>query len=73
MNSEINRLVNNILQQVGPAVLGAALNSDSSLPRRPLLPEDVADQDETLSDTDNNSKLPSELVVFESDKEFSDN
>lgn len=73
MNSEINRLVNNILQQVGPAVLGAALNSDSSLPRRPLLPEDVADQDETLSDTDNNSKLPSELVVFEPDKEFSDN
>lgn len=72
-NSEINRLVNNVLQQLGPAVLGAALNMDSSLPRRPLRPEDIADDDERLFDNSRVSELPKNIVLFEPDEDFSKN
>uniref|UniRef100_A0A1A9UEE8 Uncharacterized protein n=1 Tax=Glossina austeni TaxID=7395 RepID=A0A1A9UEE8_GLOAU len=64
---QINRIVNNVLQQVGPAVLGTALNNNSGFPRQRLRAENL---DDSQYHVNTNMTLPAELIVFEPDKEF---
>lgn len=69
---QINRLVNNILQRVGPVVLGTVLNPelDRSSPRKPINDDD---NDIALPADKDYESLPEDIVNFEPDKDFDSN
>ncbi|XP_032593798.1 uncharacterized protein LOC6565182 isoform X4 [Drosophila grimshawi] len=74
INMQINRLVNNILQRVGPVVLGTILNPgfERSAPRKPSIA--AADDDDDVAqplDKDYES-LPDELTKYQPDKDFAE-
>ncbi|XP_016988581.1 uncharacterized protein LOC108051116 isoform X6 [Drosophila rhopaloa] len=81
INVQINRLVNNVLQRVGPVVLGTILNPafDTGLhPRQPAKEDDDDDDDKNDADgsvdKDEGSKdydqLPEDLTQFQPDSQF---
>ncbi|KAI8033729.1 uncharacterized protein LOC128265267 isoform X6 [Drosophila gunungcola] len=70
INVQINRLVNNVLQRVGPVVLGTVLNPafDRGLHSRQPAKDDVDDdEDKGSKDYD---QLPEDLTQFQPDSEF---
>ncbi|XP_017852715.1 uncharacterized protein LOC108606786 isoform X6 [Drosophila busckii] len=74
INMQINRLVNNVLQRVGPVILGTVLNPalERSAGRKPSATnaDDIdADDDVQLPDKDYET-LPEELTTFKPDKQF---
>ncbi|XP_032581107.1 uncharacterized protein LOC6620642 isoform X6 [Drosophila sechellia] len=77
INVQINRLVNNVLQRVGPVVLGTILNPAFDLSLHPRQPakEDDDGKDNNGDDTKEGSKdyddqLPDDLTEFQPDGEF---
>ncbi|XP_034477618.1 uncharacterized protein LOC117784083 isoform X5 [Drosophila innubila] len=68
INMQINRLVNNILQRVGPVILGTVLNPELSSPRKPIV--DADDNDIALPLDKDYESLPEELTNFNPDKDF---
>lgn len=67
INEEIDRYVNRLLMQVGPSILGTALNPNLNAARRPASNQDDAIDDEVITV---NATTPSNLTVFEPDEEF---
>ncbi|XP_034113528.1 uncharacterized protein LOC133847748 isoform X6 [Drosophila sulfurigaster albostrigata] len=72
INEQINRLANNILQRVGPVVLGTVLNPqlERTSPRKPSTQDDDNDNDVALPINMDYEMLPEELTKFEPDKDF---
>ncbi|XP_039498008.1 uncharacterized protein LOC120455672 isoform X6 [Drosophila santomea] len=76
INVQINRLVNNVLQRVGPVVLGTILNPAFD---RGLNPRQPAKEDDDGIDSDGNDmeagskdydQLPEDLTNFQPDGQF---
>lgn len=71
---QINRLVNNILQRVGPVVLGTVLNPElersASRPRPKPKDDDASNEAATRPADQDYESLPEELTNFEPDKDF---
>lgn len=71
---QINRLVNNILQRVGPVVLGTVLNPQlersASRPRSKPKDDDPDSNEPTRPADQDYESLPEELTNFEPDKDF---
>lgn len=67
---QINRLVNNILQRVGPVILGTVLNPEleRSSPWKPIV--DAADNAIAMPLDKEYETLSEELINFEADTDF---
>ncbi|XP_043658930.1 uncharacterized protein LOC122623698 isoform X6 [Drosophila teissieri] len=75
INVQINRLVNNVLQRVGPVVLGTILNPafDRGInPRQPAKDNDDDDDagDDMVADSKDYDQLPEDLTDFQPDGQF---
>ncbi|XP_016937204.3 uncharacterized protein [Drosophila suzukii] len=75
INVQINRLVNNVLQRVGPVVLGTILNPafDRGLhPRKPAQEDDdgAGDDKDKEQGSKDYDQLPEDLTQFQPDGDF---
>ncbi|XP_043948899.1 uncharacterized protein LOC108027577 isoform X6 [Drosophila biarmipes] len=73
INVQINRLVNNVLQRVGPVVLGTILNPafDRGLhPRQPAKEDDAGAGEDKEQGSKDYDQLPEDLTQFQPDADF---